>query len=234
MWEDVHIWRTALNQEPAIVRKLKEVLSDDELERASRFYFEKDKNQFIVGHGFLRRTLARYIDIDPVDLRFLYGPSGKPSLTKDHGPIRFNMSHSENLAVVAVTLDREIGIDVEFIHEIVEIDELADHFFNSLETGVREWSSSEMKRDEFFRCWVDQEAYLKALGSGLANWSEQIQILRNQESSYGILPLANRSAELCHWFLWEHVPALGYVGAVVAEGPGWLPSCWEFLEGKAD
>ena len=111
------------------------VLSSDERERATRFHFERDRSRFIVGRGMLRMILSSYLKIDPGHLNFIYSPKGKPMLTGlrgDRTPF-FNLSHSSDLILFALTRACAVGIDVEWSHLMEDYENIASHFFSRRE-----------------------------------------------------------------------------------------------------
>src|SRR4051812_17773983 len=114
---ELHVWRAELAQNPSLLTRLERTLSEDERERAARFHFRRDAERFVVARGVLRDILGRYLCERPERLRFVYNEFGKPSLAGEHagGPHRFNLSHSRDLALYAVTLGREVGVDLEFV-----------------------------------------------------------------------------------------------------------------------
>lgn len=137
---EIHIWRVALDVTALEMRRLRRTLSADELARAARFHFHRDRRRFIAARGALRNLLAKYLKQAPSALRFSYGPWGKPSLLPPND-LRFNLSHSHDLALYAVS-GREVGIDLERI----------DGRFGG---------------EPFFVEWTQHEASLKAGGMGL-------------------------------------------------------------------
>ena len=112
--DQVHVWRVPLNQNPARIPELKEVLSPDERARAERFRFDKDRNQFIESRATLRLLLSQYPNVSPKGLTFSKAAYGKPALARglSNSGLRFNLSRRDGLALVAVTRNREIGVDV--------------------------------------------------------------------------------------------------------------------------
>lgn len=136
--DEVHVWRAALNVTASCIQSLQRTLTTDERARAERFHFQKDRDHFIVARGQLRAVLGRYLDVEPSQLRFSYGPYGKPSLARESGggDICFNVSHAGGLALYAVTRGRDIGIDVERIGTDFANEQVADRFF-SLERSLR-------------------------------------------------------------------------------------------------
>jgi 4'-phosphopantetheinyl transferase len=160
--DEAHVWivRLDASSEAAVL------LSADERERAERFHFQRDKNCFINSHAALRRILGNYLSKDPGALEFAYNPHGKPHLPG--APLQFNLSHSGDLALIAITTASAIGVDVELIRDDLSIAALADAILSEQElTAFREMSPAE-QRSEFFRIWVIKEAYTKAIGKGLS------------------------------------------------------------------
>ena len=115
---EVHVWRASLELPSSQVQRLRGILTDDELDRAKRFSFERDRQRFIAARGILRSILSHYITINPGDLRFYYNQYGKPFLAPDFSSylLNFNLSHSGHMALYAITRNREIGVDVERVH----------------------------------------------------------------------------------------------------------------------
>jgi 4'-phosphopantetheinyl transferase len=107
----VHVWRASLRvRVPAIdLHQLQATLTADEIHRAARFYFQKDRDHYIAGRGLVRAILGRYLDIAPGEIRFRYGLHGKPELDSsiDRRDISFNVSHSHDLALIAVATARK-------------------------------------------------------------------------------------------------------------------------------
>src|ERR1044072_5076584 len=108
----VHVWRIVLDQENAPLERFRRTLEPYELERAGRFYFEKHRRHFVAARVFLRSVVARYLESQPEALRFSYGAFGKPALEAGHA-LRFNLSHSNEVELLAVALEAELGVDVE-------------------------------------------------------------------------------------------------------------------------
>src|SRR5262245_7901572 len=129
---DVHVWRVSLEQPDEIRERFRLTLEPDELDRASRFYFEKHRRHFLVGRGFLRDVIARYVNEKAADLRFVYGAYGKPSLAGEQD-LRFNMSHSHEVALLAVTRGVEVGVDVEHVRADFATEDIARRYFSRAE-----------------------------------------------------------------------------------------------------
>ncbi len=166
--DEIAIWQVPLDDEAANVAELEGDLSKDERVRASRFYFPRDRNRFIVARGTLRRLLARYLDMPAGELRFRYGPQGKPAIeTSDSSPINFNVSHTSGLALFGFSSGRTIGIDLERIRCDFRVEEIAKRYFSDSEVKQLLALSQDARAEAFFLCWTRKEAYIKARGEGL-------------------------------------------------------------------
>lgn len=163
----VHIWCTSLDLSGERLYQLDKLLSEDEQARAQRFRFQRDRHRFIAGRGTLRLLLARYLHATPAELRFSYSSQGKPALTQPDSNITFNVSHSQDLALYAVTCDRPIGIDIEYIRSIEDLEQLAQRYFLPRENALIQAYPPEQRQQVFFRLWTCKEAYLKATGEGI-------------------------------------------------------------------
>src|ERR1044071_4144724 len=163
----VHVWRIALDQEDGSVERFRRTLEAGELERAARFHFDKHRRHFIVARGFLRSVVARYLRSQPPSWRFEYGAYGKPAPGSEH-TLRFNLSHSDEVALLAIALDAELGVDVEHIRADFASEEIARRFFSRAEVEVFNALPKEEQVAAFFRCWTRKEAYIKARGKGLS------------------------------------------------------------------
>src|SRR5215217_11701 len=128
----VHVWRISLDQQDDALERFRRTLEPDEINRAGRFHFEKHRRYFVVARGFLRSVVARYVKTDPGSLRFSYGAYGKPALASEH-VLRFNLSHSHEVALLAVACDAELGVDVEHIRADFASEDIARRFFSRAE-----------------------------------------------------------------------------------------------------
>src|ERR1044072_2828149 len=162
---EVHVWRIELQHPGSLLEKFRSTLEADELQRASRFHFEKHRSGFVVARGFLRDVLSRYLKTKPEMLRFSYGDYGKPALD---GTLTFNMSHSHEIALLAIAEDKQIGVDVEHIRADFATEDIARRFFSRSEVESFNRLPTEEQVTAFFRCWTRTEAFIKATGRGLS------------------------------------------------------------------
>ena len=157
-------------------------MSDDEKRRAERFRFDRDRNKFIVVRATLRKILSRYLSALPQEIVFCYSEAGKPALTGcDQADLHFNLSHSRNWAVFVVARGRRVGIDVEETRIINDLQAIAGRSFTAREANSLRSLSPDECQDTFFRDWTRKEAFVKAVGEGLALSLRQIEVLPRAE-----------------------------------------------------
>lgn len=143
------------------------LLDERERARLERLRVADKKEQFLAAQAALRRLLGARIGREPADIAFAYGPHGKPALP-DHPELAFNLSHSERLAVVGITEHTELGVDLEWTGRDRPFLRLARRYFDASEHAWLEGRDEETVRAGFYRTWTLKEAFLKALGTGLA------------------------------------------------------------------
>ena len=227
---EVHVWRAALNVPAAQRLSLQQTLTADELARAVRFHFEKDREHFIVARGLLRNILGRYLDAAPGQLRFSYSLHGKPSLAPQstHDDLCFNLAHASGLALYAVTRARDIGVDIERISPHLADEQVAERFFSPQEVAELRNFSGNVLPQAFFNCWTRKEAYIKARGEGLSLPLDQFAVSLAPGEPAALLSCRGDGQEARSWSLEALDPAEGYVAAVAVEGHGWLLKCWRW------
>jgi len=228
----VHVWRAYLDVPAARVESLQRTLAAEELRRAKRYRFQKDRDRFVVARGFLRAILSEYLRTEPSQLRFRYNAHGKPELLDGQG-LRFNMSHSDGLALYAICRDREIGIDLERIRPELPGQEIAERFFSPREVVSLRALPEGMQADAFFACWTRKEAYLKARGQGIVLGLDQFDVSLSPGEPAALLRVIGHPEEAARWSLQELRPAAGYIAAVAVEGHGWELRCWRWMEAPA-
>jgi 4'-phosphopantetheinyl transferase len=168
--DQVHVWHAPLDISPSEVAGLEETLAPDELSRAARFRHATDRQRFVTCRGMLREILSRYAGEAPAQLDFCYGPCGKPRLKSANGAhrLRFNVSHSQGLAVFAIARDREVGIDIERFQTDFAWEEIAASFFSAQEVNVLYSLPVQDRYEAFLIAWTCKEACAKARGDGLS------------------------------------------------------------------
>lgn len=221
---EVHVWRIGLEQPDESLQRFRRTLEPNELERAGRFHFERLQRYFVVSRGFLRYVLARYLDEKPGELRFAYNDYGKPSLAGENS-LRFNMSHSHEVAVVGVAYDAALGIDVEHIRADFASEEIARRFFSRLEVETFDSLPKEEQVAAFFRCWTRKEAYIKAIGKGLSQALDHFDVTLAPGEPAALLRADAEDA--LSWSLSDIDVGPGYASALAVEGPIREVCCWQ-------
>lgn len=210
-----------MNEQPNSSAELFSVLSSEERERADRYQFAAHRQRFIACRARLRILLAGYTAGSVENISLLTNAHGKLSLN-GHGSsvsIRFNVSHSQDLAVLAFSLDREIGVDVEAVRTDEWLDQVARAHFSAGEYRFYSKTPMAQRNQVFFDYWTRKEACLKAIGLGLSFPMNQISVdLSSHRTEQRI-----RAGESRAWTVEAFTPAPGYQAAIVAEGSDWSP-----------
>jgi 4'-phosphopantetheinyl transferase len=162
----VDLWRARLDLARDQLDSMEPVLSKEEAERAARFHFPMDRDRFIAAHAFLRDILSRYLHCRPEDITFSVNKYGKP-IVEDH-KLEFNLSHSGDYAVIALTPEHRVGADVERIRQGISSTVIARQYFSEAEVAELQALPLEQREVAFFTCWTRKEAYIKAQGLGLS------------------------------------------------------------------
>ena len=213
---EVHIWWVSLQQQQDVVARHRMLLSPEEKQRSARFHFEKDKRRYTVARGSLRTIISGYIRRSPDELRFDTGRYGKPFLAGlgEAEELGFNLSHCEDLALIAVTSGRSVGVDVEKIREMQDLSLILNRFFTAAERELVDSFPGEERTTSFLALWVRREAAAKARGLNLSAALSKMN-----------LPLYPLGEGICieepdHriWFIQDLKLDPYHVGAVCVEG----------------
>jgi 4'-phosphopantetheinyl transferase len=229
LWHgDVHVWRAKLNHSGRTTQSFFRILTPDERSRAEKFYFQKDRDRFIMARAFLRVILSRYLHVEPDQLRFCYGPYGKPALIGIEGDkaVRFNVSHSNDLALYAVARDREVGLDIEYMREDFATEQIAEQFFSRSEVEALRALPANRRAEGFFNCWTRKEAYIKGRGVGLSLPLDQFDVSLAPGEGAALLSVRENLPGASDWSLRELNPGPGYAAAIAVEGSNLRLSCW--------
>ena len=218
--DEAHVWRIRLDVSGSMIRSLFGLLSPDETERASRFRFDEHRRRFIARRGVRRVVLGRYLSVAPSAIRFCDGEHGKPMLDVPNGetPIQFNASHSGELALVAVTRRRRVGVDLEQVCPQRVEESLPQRFFAANEAAAMAGLPPDQKIDGFFSCWTRKEAFVKATGQGLSAPLDRFEVSLVPGQPARLLAIDKRAFSDSPWTLHHLCPAQGYAGALVVEG----------------
>jgi 4'-phosphopantetheinyl transferase len=225
--DEVHVWRATLAWPEAAADGLKQYLSADERDRMDRFRFERDRRRYLIGRGLLRSLLGRYLVLAPQDLRFENTAAGKPHLASGQGQLQFNLAHSGEYVLIAITDGRAVGIDVEEVRDDFDAGEVAAHFFSPDEQRNLEVLTGRAKIEAFFECWTRKEAYVKARGEGLSLPLDQFDVSVRPDEPARLIATRPDPAEAGRWELSSLGVADGYKAALVIEGQGSTLRFWD-------
>lgn len=193
----LHLYRVLLEAHQSRAGSLAPLLSAEETARAGRFRFPGHRRRYILAHGILREILSRYAGCGPETLRFSEGPHGKPSLSPAVHSLCFNISHSDQLALIAVARECEVGVDTEPVKTLHDARPLMAAYFPAEMAEMPPEASDEAVSHRFLRCWTRHEAVLKATGAGLTG---------------GVKPTGREHVDTL-------VPAAGHIAAVASLRP---------------
>lgn len=221
--DEVHVWRASLDRDAGEVERLRAVLAPDEQARAERFLFPDVRSRFVVARALLRMILARYAKAEPGELRFDYGPHGKPSLAAPWAreQVRFNMSDSHGMGLYAVARGRELGADIERVRDNISYERLALRCFSEAEFRSFRAAPPELRREAFFNGWTRKEAYIKAIGLGLSFPLKSFTVRLTPNEPAALLWVKDGADEPERWTMRALHPADGWAAAVAVEGSGW-------------
>lgn len=205
--EGVDLWYVPLDCASEVIERWASTLDADERARAARFVLSEHGRRYTAARGALRELLGRYLDLPPAEVRFAYGQQGKPYLPGD--PFHFNLSHSEELAAVAVA-QRPVGVDVERVRPLEDAAAIAERFFSPAECAALR----SLPPEAFFHCWARKEAYLKARGDGLTHPLDAFDVAVDPAAPARLLAHRLDPDEPRRWVLRALAPPAGYVGAV--------------------
>jgi 4'-phosphopantetheinyl transferase len=215
----VKVWQFSISAHHQDLPVFQQYLSEDEKERAGRFHFSKDQVRFIIVRGILRSILGKCIGMRPHELRFRYSSYGKPEIASGDttGALHFNLSHSGDLAIIAVSRGSVVGVDIEQKRPGVDIDIVSSRFFSQQEIQLLNSIDPAKRDDIFYTYWARKEAFIKALGKGVSFPLEHCDVsLLNSDRSLPVTVAEKGSG----WYGIDLPTEAGYAAALVTEGEG--------------
>ncbi len=214
----IDIWRVCPD-EPLGAGSEFSVLSDDEIDRAKRFLFEKDRIRFTRCRSALRELLASYLAIPAAEVRFDYLAGGKPQLAADLNPrgLQFNVSHSGVVALIAISDACLLGVDVEKIRDEVDTAALAERFFSLRERAGLRALPDHLRVPGFFACWTRKEAFIKATGDGLSFPLADFSVTTHPNLKPTLEEIRGATEAGKHWLLADLEVRDGYRAAVAVD-----------------
>ncbi|MEO8592858.1 MAG: 4'-phosphopantetheinyl transferase superfamily protein [Candidatus Solibacter sp.] len=195
---------------------MRPTLSAEECRKADRFYLEEHAQTFICAHAILRTILASYMGSSPSSIEFGKLPGGKPNL-KGCEHLHFSLSHSGDMVLIAVALGREVGIDVEVIRPLPDLEDIARSFFAPGERDDLLGLAPDERVPAFFNCWTRKEAFVKAIGTGLLHPLDSFRVTLLPAEPAAFVTIGDAAAGHTQWSLHDIRPAPGYAAALAVE-----------------
>jgi len=213
---EAHVWAVPLDISQAVWATLWDTLSSDERERADDFRFDPPRERFVIARGVLRRLLGDYLRVAPTAIEIVVDDTGKPRLAPQHAAagLHFNVSHSGDLVMIAVTADCEVGIDVECVRDVSHLEQIARRFFHPSETSAVLGAEAARRNEAFFRCWTAKEAVLKAIGTGITGSLAEFQVPIGDTPSQSWIEWPVPPSERRRCWLQQLDPCEGYMAAI--------------------
>lgn len=204
----VDIWQFSLARFPDNFSNLLRV---DEILRANRFHFERHRRRFIIARSLLRLLLARYLQVSPADIVFDYNAHGKPFI-RDASSIEFNLSHSDDLALLAIGQQAPLGIDLEFFSNR-PYRGIAKNLFSDAECKALNQLTRFTRPLGFFHIWAQKEAFIKATGLGLAYPTQEFTVPHHLPSNQAVYDVRHQKT----WQLISFMPQVACCAALCFE-----------------
>ena len=228
----VHVWHLDLDCPPVDAASLAKILSPDEIRRAEAFQFEQLRLRFVVGRGLLRVLLADYLGVAPETVAFTYGSHGKPELKADSTGTEtaFNLTHTDSVALIAISLNRRVGVDCERVRFLDDMHQIAEKFFSPAENRMLDRLPDAKFLTAFYRCWTRKEAFVKAMGEGLSYPLNHFTVSIEASESPCRVEFPEAASEPYAWFVYSLPVASSYLGALAVEGPITALYQWRWLD----
>jgi len=215
---DLHIWTIELKGSDRVVEECHSLLSDEETARADRLFHEEHRRKYTLSHGVLRALLGNYLSVSPASIQYKFGHARKPFLADCQATLQFNVSDSGDLALIGFAQSCDLGVDVEFVKRMADMEAVARRFFSPEERSELQSLDEPERTTAFFRCWTRKEAYLKALGDGLAAPLDSFQVTLRPDEEPRLVQTELAGGNTRNWHLHHLAPALDYLGAVAYTG----------------
>lgn len=216
--DDVHIWTVCTDKfSDETLNDTLNLLSTDEKKRAKRYHFVRDQKKYIIARGILRKILSCYVEHHPRELLIKYNSYGKPFLVGNQS-LFFNVSHSDNLVLYGFTKIHRIGVDIERLKPIENLDQIVDYYFTIIEKDQFARLPPHMRNDAFFRWWTLKEAYVKSKGKGLSLPLNEFSVSFMPGEKVRLIESKDDKYFYKNWFLNTIKTKAGYIAAIAVEG----------------
>ena len=229
--DEVHVWLVSLAVSLPTVAALVLQLPSAEQERAARFRNDGARTQFVVTRTALRTILGAYVGCSPLEVEFMHGPQGKPALARWPW-LYFNVTHSHEIALIAVTRRGEVGVDVERMRPFANDLGMAERYFSPRETAVLRTLTGPARSIAFFNAWTRKEAFLKASGKGISYGLDRVEVTLLPEEEPRFLRIDGSEQLAAAWSLRRLTVAADYLGALTLQWHDYQMRCWRWEEGR--
>lgn len=213
----IHFWYCRFDLDNFRLPYYNTLLSNDEKRKADKFKFLVDQQKYVTFRGILRILLSRYLDKNPEEILFKYGAFGKPDV-KTNTALRFNISHSGNMAVFGFVQNYAIGVDIEKIKQDFDPLDLAKSFFSEEEINALSQAKDSVMFQAFYRCWTRKESFIKAVGEGLSYPLDSFAVTMDNDHRAKFLKIDNDQDSKSNWQLHSFVPTQDYIAAITTKG----------------
>lgn len=219
---EIHLWSSFLDQPEDIINRFFAVLSEEEKYRVNKYKFKSLRDRHTVSKGLLKSLISKYLNIETNEINFVQNEYGKPSLHLELNEIdlQFNVSHSEHLGMFAFTTGQELGIDVESIQEIPNLNQIVDMCFSDFE---KEWfykSEPGLQKKLFYKVWTGKEAFIKANGTGLSFPLNEIEFKINSNKTIEFQSIHGDLSYRGKWNIFTFNPLPNFISSLVVETNG--------------
>ncbi len=213
----VEVYHTNFSDHFKNINTFLNILSVDEIEKSNKYRFQIDRKKSIVSRGILRNLLGKLLKENAKHIKFNYGPYGKPDYSHKAN-IKFNVSHSNDMLVIAFAKDFEIGVDIENIKSNFDVMDIASNFFSKIEINALEEIPPLKQVDAFYRCWTRKESFIKAKAQGLSFPLDAFSVSIDDATKVKLLETQWDIHERDQWSLFSFRPQYKYVGAISIHG----------------
>jgi 4'-phosphopantetheinyl transferase len=218
----IHLWVAFVDglQDEALSQRYQSLLTLEEQKRQARFYFARDRQRYLVTRALVRVVLSKYTAIDPHTWTFNVNSYGKPRIANADDRtqrISFNISHTNSLILLGVTVDMALGVDVEnYCVRDAPVD-IADRFFAAEEVAELRALPEALRRERFFEYWTLKECYIKARGMGLSVPFDQFGFRFPTDDTLRVCMQPGLDDCASRWRFWQLRLAPCYLAAVCAQ-----------------
>jgi 4'-phosphopantetheinyl transferase len=210
----LHVWKIPLYIAESQLPQLLTLLNDEEKNTATRFRFDQHRRRYIASHAALRNILAQQLNTTACKIDIHIQENGKPYIPQT--PIHFNLTHSKDLALLAISYQGDVGIDLEYLKQGTNFLGIAERFFHPLEVEQLKEMAPKSREKFFYFCWTGKEAYLKAKGVGIANHLKMFSLNFLDWQKLTVLSAEKDLEEFKDWFVYSYQPEERYVSTVVS------------------